>query len=267
MSVTASSRLTRTTLRLDDCDVSYLRGGSGPPLLSLHGAGGVNGTPAWLERLAASYDVIVPDHPGFGRTSTPEWFDNVHDVAYFYLDFLSALGLHGVHLVGQSIGGWIACEMAIRNTSRLASLALIAPAGLRVAGAETFDIFLASPEANVRASFHDQRFADERLNAPPPSPDEVEIQLRNRFASARIAWQPRLYDPHLAKWLHRVDVPTLVVWGAQDAILPAAMQAEFVRLIPGAQSVTIPNCGHIPAVEQPDALVDAIARFTQGVTA
>jgi pimeloyl-ACP methyl ester carboxylesterase len=220
-----------------------------------------------METLAGSYDVIVPDHPGWGRSSTPEWFDNVHDLAYFYLDLIDALGLERVHLAGQSIGGWIAAEMAVRSTSRLATLTLIAAAGLRVAGAETFDIFLASPEANVRAAYYDQSFAEAELAAAPATPDEIAIQLRNRFAAARVAWQPRLYDPHLAKWLHRIDVPTLVVWGAHDAILPVAMQAEFVRLIPGAEAATLDGCGHIPQIECPDALFERIARFTQGVPA
>jgi pimeloyl-ACP methyl ester carboxylesterase len=257
----------RASLRIDECDVSYLRGGSGPPLLFLHGAGGVDGWTPWMERLARSYDVIVPDHPGWGRSSTPEWFDNVHDLAYFYLDVLTALGLEGVHLAGHSIGGWIACEIAVRNTARLATLTLIAPAGLRVIGAETFDIFLASPEANVRAAYYDQRFAEAQLAAAPSGPDDVEIFLRNRFAAARVAWQPRLYDPHLAKWLHRIDVPTLVVWGENDAILPVAMQPEFVRLIPGARGETIAACGHIPQLETPDALIERIERFTLGVPA
>jgi len=249
------------------CDVRYLRRGSGPPLLYLHGASSIAAWTPWLEELAATHDVIVPDHPGWGRSATPDWFDNIHDLAYFYLDFIAALGLEGVHLVGHSIGGWIAGELAVRNTSRLATLTLVAPAGLRVIGAETFDIFLASPEANVRAAFHDQRFADAQLAAAPTTPDAIETFLRNRFATARVAWQPRLYDPHLAKWLHRIDVPTLVVWGANDAILPVAMQAEFVRLIPGARAVTIDACGHVPQVERPAEVIAAIADHTHGVAA
>jgi pimeloyl-ACP methyl ester carboxylesterase len=264
---TASERGTRHTLRIDDCDLSYLRGGAGPPLLFLHGAGGVARWTPWMETLAGSYDVIVPDHPGWGRSSTPEWFDNVHDLAYFYLDLIDALGLERVHLAGQSIGGWIAAEMAVRSTSRLATLTLIAAAGLRVAGAETFDIFLASPEANVRASFYDQTLADAQLAATAVTGEDVDIFLRNRFAAARVAWQPRLYDPHLAKWLHRIDVPTLVVWGANDAILPIALQAEYVRLIPGAAAATIDRCGHIPLAERPAAVIERFTAFTDGVPA
>jgi pimeloyl-ACP methyl ester carboxylesterase len=261
--VTVSERHASHTVDLDGCAVHYLRGGNGTPVLFLHGAGGIHGWAPWMERLAETHDVIVPDHPGWGRSAMPEWFDNIHDLAYFYLDFMRALDLRGVHLVGNSIGGWLACEIAVRNTDDLATMTLLDPAGLRVTGVKKFDIFLRSPEATTRALYFDQALAEAHL-AHTPSPDEIDIYLRNRFASARVAWQPRLYDPHLAKWLHRVDVPTLVMWGANDEILPVALQPEFVRLIPGAQSVTIANCGHLPHVERTDAFLDHFARFVQG---
>jgi pimeloyl-ACP methyl ester carboxylesterase len=262
--VIETSVLARHTLRIDDCDLSYLRGGDGPPLLYLHGSGGVLAVMPWMELLATSYDLIVPDHPGFGRTSTPEWFDSIHDLAFFYLDVLSALKLDRVHLVGHSLGGWLAAEIAIRNTTRLRTLALVAPAGVRVKGVETFDLFLASPEASVRAAYFDQALADRILATPPPEGDALDILLRNRLATARIAWQPRLYDPDLSKWLHRIDVPTLVLWGAQDGILPVGLMPGYTGAIPGAQSVVLENCGHVPHVERTDAFLDALNAFLQG---
>src|SRR5579875_2341617 len=134
------------TLRLDDCTVSYQRRGEGTPLLFLHGANNVPGWPPFMARLAERYDVIVPDHPGFGRSEIPPWLDTIHDLAYFYLDFIEALGLHGVHLVGASLGGWIACEIAVRQTAALRTLTLVAPAGLRLAGVRKLDTFLMSPQ-------------------------------------------------------------------------------------------------------------------------
>ena len=265
MTATASKG-TRRSIEVNGATISYLRGGTGAPLLFLHGAGGIAGWMPWMDQLAATHDLIVPDHPGWGRSDMPDWFDNIHDLAYFYLDFLDALGLTGVHLAGSSIGGWIACELAIRSTAHLRTLTLVDPAGLRVPGVQRFDIFLASPEANTRAIYHDQSIAD-RLLAAPPAGDAIDVFLRNRFATARVGWQPRLYDPHLAKWLHRIDVPTLVVWGENDNIFPVAMQAEFVRLITGAQAATIPQCGHLPHVECSAAFVDVFSRFVAGVRA
>jgi pimeloyl-ACP methyl ester carboxylesterase len=253
----------RRSIAVNGANISYLRGGSGPPLLFLHGAGGIADWMPWMDQLAATHDLIVPDHPGWGRSDTPEWFDNVHDLAYFYLDFINALGLSNVHLAGSSIGGWIAAEIAIRNTARLATMTLIDPAGLRVAGVQRFDIFLASPEALTRAAYYDPAFA-ERLLAVPLEGDAIDVFLRNRYASARVGWQPRLYDPHLAKWLHRVDIPTLVVWGENDRIFPVAMQAEYLRLIPGSQAAVIPHCGHLPHVECTAAFVEHFTHFVGG---
>jgi pimeloyl-ACP methyl ester carboxylesterase len=256
----------RQNIEINGATISYQRGGAGAPLLFLHGAGGAADWTPWMETLAASYDLIVPDHPGWGRSDMPEWFDNVHDLAYFYLDFMDALGLNDVHIAGSSIGGWICCEVAVRSTAHLNTMTLIDPAGLRVAGVQRFDIFLSSPENLTRAIYHDQSIA-ERLLAATPTPDQVDLLLRNRYASARVGWQPRLYDPHLAKWLHRVKIPTLVVWGENDRIFPPVMQAEFLRLIPGAQAATIPNCGHLPHVECTAAFVEHLNRFVAGARA
>jgi pimeloyl-ACP methyl ester carboxylesterase len=247
-------------ITVDGAQIAYRRRGGGPPMLWLHGAGGVDGWTEGMQRLSESYDLIVPDHPGWGASDTPAWLDNIHDLAYFYLDFIDALGLDGVHLIGTSIGGWIAAEVAIRNTARLRTLTLIAPAGLRAEGLERFDIFLATRETMTRALYDDQALA-ERALAATPAPDALERSLKNRFATARVAWQPRLYDPHLAKWLHRIDVPTLVMWGDHDAVLPPALQAEFVRLIPGARAITIADCGHMPLIERAEAAVARIDAF------
>jgi pimeloyl-ACP methyl ester carboxylesterase len=254
---------TRHRVEVNGATISYLRAGSGPPMLFLHGAGGIDGWMPWMDALAASYDLIVPDHPGWGRSAMPEWFDNVHDLAYFYLDFIDALGLDRVHVVGSSIGGWIGCEIAVRNTKHLATLTLVDPAGLRVTGVQRFDIFLASREANTRAAFYDQALA-ERLIAMPLEGEALDIFLQNRYATARVGWQPRLYDPHLAKWLHRIDIPTLVVWGEHDRIFPVAMLDEFLRLIPGSHGAIIPNCGHLPHVECTAAFVEQLNAFIAG---
>jgi pimeloyl-ACP methyl ester carboxylesterase len=265
VTATASTDAQHST-EVNGAKINYLRAGSGAPLLFLHGAGGISGWMPWMDKLAASYDLIVPDHPGWGRSDMPEWFDNIHDLAYFYLDFMDALGLKDVHLAGSSIGGWLACEIAIRNTQHLKTMTLIDPAGLRVVGLDRFDIFLNGREANTRAVYHDQTIADRLLEIPLEG-EAIDLYLRNRYASARVAWQPRLFDPHLAKWLHRVNVPTLVVWGTEDRIFPVAMQAEFLRLIRGSQAATLPNCGHLPHVECTDTFLEHFNRFVAGARA
>ena len=127
-----------------------LRGGQGAPLLYLHGALGVYGWTPFMEQLSQRFDVIVPDHPGFGESDTPDWLDNVGDLAYFYLDVMQALRLTGVHLSGTSLGGWIAAEIAVRDCHPLKSLTLTAPAGIHVKGLSKGDFFMWSPEQFVR---------------------------------------------------------------------------------------------------------------------
>lgn len=243
-----------------DCSVNVMRGGKGPPLLFLHGAGGAGIWLPFMDRLAERYDVIVPDHPGFGRSDKPAWLDDISDLALFYLDFMEALSLDGVHLMGSSLGGWLAAEVAILGSSRLRSLTLVDAAGLHITGAPIGDLFLWTPEERVRNLFVDQRLADQRL-AMPLSDEQVDIALKNELATADLAWHPRFHHPRLRKWIHRIAVPTLVVWGDSDKIFPLAYGEEYRRLIARSRLAVVPGCGHLPQVEKADAFVDLFNRF------
>src|SRR6185312_15843431 len=152
-----------------------LEAGSGDPVLFLHGAGGLNWYPL-LEMLSAERRVIAPEHPGFGRADLPSWLSGVGDLAYFYLDFVSALDLKDVHLVGHSLGGWTAAEIAVRNTSRLRSLSLLAPAGVAAIEEPYGDIFLWSPEEHARNSFYEQSLAEERIRGLAAADIDVMLQ-------------------------------------------------------------------------------------------
>src|SRR5580704_473779 len=136
---------TMSVLAVGGCRIRLMRGGAGEPLIYLHGASGASWLPA-LQTLSEKFDVIAPEHPGFGESDTPDWLDTIHDLAYFYLDVLEHLKLDNVHLVGNSLGGWLAAEIAVRNTSRLASVTLCNAAGLHVAGARQSDSFMMSEE-------------------------------------------------------------------------------------------------------------------------
>lgn len=249
---------------VDGCRTYALRGGEGPPLLYIHGAGGGGVWQPWMNRIAAQHEIIAPEMPGFGRTDTPDWFETIHDVAYFVLDLMQALDLRGVQVVGSSLGGWIAAEAAVRSTERMAGLTLIGPSGLHVRGVPKPDIFLWTPEEMTRAMFHDQRLAEAVLGQPV-SDEMLDRQLKNRFAAARLMWAPRGHDPHLEKWLHRIGIPSLVVWGAQDQVLPAGpYAAHWGALLAQAQVRVIEACGHVPQVEQADAFCDILEAFVVG---
>jgi pimeloyl-ACP methyl ester carboxylesterase len=247
---------------IDGCRLNLRRGGSGEPLLYLHGSNGVPLIAPFMEKLATRFDVLVPEHPGFGESDEPEWLENMHDLAYFYLDFVKRLELRGVHVVGSSLGGWLALEIAVRDTSRLESLVLVGPAGISVPGVIPADSFLWSPEELTRKLFFDASIAD-KLLAHPMTPGQLDASLKNRHTVARLGWEPRMHDPFLRKWLHRVDVPVKIVWGENDCILPVAYAREFQKLMPGASVEVVPSCGHLPQMEKPDAFCDIVFRFAR----
>ena len=247
-------------IEVDGCKVNLRRGGSGQPLLFLHGASGAPAVLPFMEKLAERFEVLVPEHPGYGLSDEPEWLENIHDVAYFYLDFLRSLQLDKVTLVGSSMGGWMAMEMAVRDTSRIGSLVLVAPAGIRAPGVEPADIFLLPPEEVVRRLFFDPKLAAARL-AEPMTPEALDMSLKNRHTTARLAWEPRLYDPNLPKWLHRIGVPVKIIWGKEDRILPAAFADHYRKLFPKADIEIVPDCGHLPHVERAERFCDSVVRF------
>jgi pimeloyl-ACP methyl ester carboxylesterase len=247
---------TESSVEVAGCRIRLRRGGKGEPLLFLHGASGAPAILPFMEKLAQRFDVLVTEHPGWGLSDEPEWLENIHDLAYFYLDFIAHLGLKNLTLVGSSMGGWIAMELAVRDTARLKSLVLVSPAGVAAPGVLPADIFLMAPEEMVRNLFVDQKLAEARLAMP----EDVDLSLKNRHTTARLAWEPRLHDPHLPKWLHRIDVPVKIVWGKEDRILPVGIAHELKRLMPKAQMHILENCGHLPQVEKADQLVDIVCR-------
>ena len=149
------------------------------------------------------FEVIVPEHPGFGTSDNPPWMRNIGDLAMYYLDFLDGFGPHRVHLVGQSLGGWAAAEVAVRNCSRLRDLSLLAPAGIRIKGMPSGDNFIWGPEEAVRNLYHNQAIPDQML-AMPLTDEQADIMLTNRFAATKFGWEPRWFNPSLERWLHRI---------------------------------------------------------------
>lgn len=251
-----------SVIKIKGCRIHMRRGGRGPVILYLHGAGGAGGWMPFMEMLSARFDVIVPDHPGFGDSDTPEWLNNISDLAFFYLDFLEALDLRGIHLVGTSLGGWIAAELAVRNTARLDSLTLVDSAGIRVKGLPPADALTWSPEERARKLYVDQSFAERQLEHLP-SPEEAAMRLKNEAITAKLIRRPRLYNPHLAKWMHRIDVPTQIVWGDTDPIFPTRYANEFHKLIPDSRVSIIPECGHSPQVEKAGPFVETVIGFIE----
>jgi pimeloyl-ACP methyl ester carboxylesterase len=251
-------------LRVRDVAVRLHRAGGGPRVLFLHGAGGV---PQWLpffDMLAERHELLVPEHPGFGGSDDPPWIRSIGDLAMFYLDLVEQEGLDRVHLIGNSLGGWLAAEILIRDRARFKSLTQLAPAGIRVKGVPPGDNFIWGPEEALRNLYHDQSFAD-RILSVKPSEEQLDVMLRNRFTVAKFGWQPRWFNPDLEKWLHRIKLPALILWGEDDKIMPPAYAAPWRERLPDARLVMLENCGHLPHVEHAARVAREIGAFIEGM--
>jgi pimeloyl-ACP methyl ester carboxylesterase len=235
--------------------IRVLRGGSGTPLIFLHGASGHVGWLPFLDALSQRFDVIAPEHPGFGASDDPAWLDRPSDLAYFYLDLMAQLRLERVHLIGTSLGGWIAAELAVRNTARLASLTLVCAVGITAGGAVMDDMFRMSAEENARRFYFDPARVQRRLENLKVA--DARLLVRNRSTVVRLSY-PSFVNLDLEKWLHRIDVPTLLLWGENDGLVPPKFGEAFRRLIPNSALNIIAQAGHAPFEEQPEAF---LARF------
>lgn len=256
--------MTDTDVDVLDCKVHVQRSGAGEPLLFLHGAQGLAGWDPGLAELSANFDVIAPDHPGFGRSGISDRVDDVEDLAFFTLDLLDRLGIGEVHVVGQCVGGWLAMEMALRCSGRFKSLTLVNSAGIRIKGMPRGDMFICTPDELLRLLFtgdcaHAWR---EQWNA---SPELVDAYERNAAAAAKFAWQPRLCSLTLDRWLHRIDTPTHIIWGEDNRVIPLEYAAALGNLIKGARVTRLAHCGHLAHYEQPQKLSTEITSFIREI--
>jgi pimeloyl-ACP methyl ester carboxylesterase len=251
------------TIAVGGVDVHAWIGGRGEPLLVLHGAGGNRGFTRALTALAERYTVWAPTHPGFGRSGDAEWMEGIDDLARFYLWFLDTAGLGRPHVLGHSIGGWTAAEMAVMSPGSLGRLVLVAPAGLKPESGEILDIFYHPLPKLFELTVHDPATIPEwpALFATPPTQAEQEIAVRNREMTARLTWKPYMHNPRLAHFLPRVTNRTLLVWGREDRIVPVVCGEQYRRLLPAATLAVLERCGHLPPIEQPDAFARLVLDF------
>jgi pimeloyl-ACP methyl ester carboxylesterase len=241
-------------------EVNLFRRGSGRPVVVLHAAGGAGAWNPYLQRLSEHFDVLAPDHPGFGRSDELPEIETVPQLAQHYVRLLDALGLERIDLVGASFGGWIAAELAAAAPDRVERLVLMAPAGLSVPGAEPADLFTMSPEQIVRALFLDRAVTDAAL-AAPPSEEVARQAARDGAAFARFARHPFLHDPGLPARLPSITARTLVLAAEVDEIIPRPHSEAYAAAIDGAALRVVPGCGHALYQELPDAVADEVIGF------
>jgi pimeloyl-ACP methyl ester carboxylesterase len=251
------------TVRVGETDLMLVKGGKGKPLLILHEELGYPGWMKWNSSLARERTLMIPMHPGFGATAPPEWIRSARDLAGFYSLFVREQKLAPLDVIGFCFGGWVAAEMAAANPDQFRRLILVAPVGIKPSAGEITDIFQMMAPDELQASVLDPENTPEFNELYGGMGPEAFQQMEEaRAQTARLAWQPFMHNPSLGHLLAvAADLPTLIVWGAQDALVPAAAAQDYKRAIRGSKVVVYEGCGHRPEIEKSAEFVREIQSF------
>lgn len=247
----------------DELQVTFDEQGEGRPVLLLHGGGGPPTMGPLFSALSEDFRVLAPVHPGFAGTPRPEWYDGIDDIALSYLQLLEQRDLRDVLVVGSSIGGWIASEMAVREHERISGTVLLNALGINVEGIELPDFFSLTPQELISHSFHNPAAAPDPTQLPQEARD---MQAANAATLAVYAHDPYMHDPKLKRRLALVPTPVVAIWGESDQIAPEPYGRAYAASFPNGRFQAIPDAGHLPHLEQLDQTLEAIHRFANETT-
>ncbi len=250
-------------VRVAGCELTIVRGGSGKPLLVLHDELGFPGWLKWNAALAEKRELVIPMHPGYGVSPAPEWIRTIRDLAGFYSIFVREQKLAPIDVIGLSLGGWIAAEMAAANPNQFAHMVLVAPAGIKPSEGEITDFFQIMAPDQLRATVRDPEATPEFADLfGGLSPQAFSLMEEARAQTARLAWQPFMHNPSLGHLLGVVDsLPTLLLWGKDDGIVPVSAARDYQRAIKNSKLVVFDTCGHRPEIEMLDRFVTETRNF------
>ena len=255
------THFTRRTLKINGIDTVVLEAGSGDPLVFLHGAGTVTGFD-FAETWSRKFRVVIPYHPGFGPSADDPTVDDIHDYVLHYLELFDALELRRFRLVGQSMGGFIAAKFAVEHGARVEKLVLVCPIGLPMPPGQPTVNFLAVPPEELPALLgHNPQTVIKHLPAGAPPPEFIAERVKEATTAGRLfAGGNHTFDEKLPRYLHRLTMPTLLVWGNNDTLTPTVQHKTWAKALPNATVRLFDNAGHLVLDEAP-AAVDAIAAF------
>jgi pimeloyl-ACP methyl ester carboxylesterase len=254
----------RNLVRVSGVELEIERRGRGRPLLALYGEEALELDAPVLAELARDHELIIPSPPGFGRSERPDWIESPDDIGYIYLDLMERLNVGKVPAIGFSFGGWLALEMATKDASIFSKLVLVDPYGVKIGGPmdrDIEDVWNIHPERVAKLKWFDGEKGKRDFTAMPER--ELAIIARNNESFARFCWDPCMHNPKLARRLHRVRLPTLFVWGANDGIVSPDYGKAYSRMIAGAEFSVIGTAGHYPHLEQPDAFMRLVRGFLE----
>jgi pimeloyl-ACP methyl ester carboxylesterase len=259
---TATETWTEQTIVVAGRKLRILKGGKGTPVVVLHHS---TGNPGWLplhEELARSFEVLVPDMPGYGQSERPEWAREPRDLAILVHQALDQLGLREVGLVGLGFGGFVAAEMASMNQGRLSRLVLVGAAGLQPDEGEILDEMLVDFEEYVKAGFRDDE-SYHTIFGEAASPEMKQLWDYSREMTARVSWKPYMFNRRLPFLLQEVRTPALVIWGSADRVVPVVCAQQYGRALPNARVEIINGAGHLVELEEPARVATLIAGHIQ----
>jgi pimeloyl-ACP methyl ester carboxylesterase len=252
------------TVSVAGTELVFIRGGTGRPLLVLHEELGHPGWLKWHAALARDHTLLIPHQPGFGKSPKLDWTRSIRDVAAFYSRVLRERDLIPIDVIGFSLGGWIAAEMAANHAGQFRHMVLVGPAGIQPPRGEIKDLF-------IRTS---RKFLDESVLNPSRTPEfaslysgeetseQFEAWEDARSETARLAWSPYLFNHSLPHLLEGVSgLPTLLIWGAQDEIVPLSASEVYKQSIPGAELSVFEQCGHHPEIEKSNEFIKTVQQF------
>jgi pimeloyl-ACP methyl ester carboxylesterase len=247
----------KETLKINGVDTVVYSAGSGEPLLFLHGGGTWHGY-EFAKKWPEKFRVIHPHHPGFGESGDDPAMDTFNDYVMHYVELLDALKLDKVHLVGFSLGGYIAAQFASQHPERVKTLALVAPAGMRSAEYPTLDI-LSTPGDQIVGMLASNFEVLKPWLPAGPDPDFIGARYRESATLARLLWE-KPWDPKFKRYLHRIKVPTLILWGDEDKLVPLQHAELWKQALPNAKVQIFKGAGHLLLDEKPEA-ANAVAAF------
>jgi pimeloyl-ACP methyl ester carboxylesterase len=250
---------TETAVEVAGIKLHLARAGTGRPILVLHHDIGSLDRLEFYDALARRHSVLVPHHPGYGRSERPQWLRNVRDVAIIYQWLLGDLGIERPSVVGLGFGGWIAAELATMAPTILHRLVLVGAMGLKPPEGDILDQAILSYIDYAQAGFHDPA-AFARVYGEVSTDQLVEWDICREMCF-RIAWKPYMYNQTLPHLLGGVRAPTLVVWGDHDRVVPRSAGELYAAALPRARFEIVSGAGHCVEMEQPEVLARLVGGF------
>jgi pimeloyl-ACP methyl ester carboxylesterase len=259
----ADQGLKEVKFKVGESELVVLTGGTGKPLLVLHGELGFPGAIKWTNALAQKRTLCIPLHPGFGKSPMADWIMDARDLGAFYSRFIREQKMTPVDVIGFSLGGWVAAEMAAANSAQFSKMVLVGATGLRPPQGEIMDMFTVTARAYLNKNVADTQSEEFRkLFGGEQTPEQYEAWEDARAETARIAWKPYMFTQSMTHLLGNVvNLPTLLIWGKQDEVVPLSAAELYHKSIAGSKLVTIDKAGHMPEVDRPDEFIREVTNF------